>query len=101
MASVTQEETHRHERAVEVIVRSPAGTPHQFRFGLGELWAQAAAAAISYFVDKQEIEPGDYALEVVRDGVATPIADTARLGDYELRDGDELHLVAEKPQVDG
>jgi hypothetical protein len=40
-------------------------------------------------------------LELVRDGVSTPIADTARLGDYDLRDGDQLHLIPAKPQVDG
>lgn len=101
MSNVTQSEMHHHEHAVEVIVRSPAGTPHPFSFGLDELGAQAAATAIAHFVGKHEIEPGDYALELVRDGVATPIADTARLSDYDLHDGDELRLIPEQPQVDG
>ena len=101
MSNVTQSEMHHHEHAVEVIVRSPAGTPHPFSFGLDELGAQAAATAIAYFVGKHEIEPGDYALELVRDGVATPIADTARLSDYDLHNGDELRLIPEQPQVDG
>ena len=101
MSNVTQSEMHPQGHAVEVIVRSPAGTPHPFNFRLHELGAEATAKAIAYFVGKQEIEPGDYALELVRDGVANPIADTARLSDYDLHDGDELRLIPEKPQVDG
>ena len=46
MSNVTQSEMHYHEHAVEVVVRTPAGTPHDFRFGLDELGAQAAATAI-------------------------------------------------------
>lgn len=86
---------------VDVVVRTPAGASHDFTFRLDELGATAAAKAIEHFVKHEEIEAGDYVLELVRDGVPTPIADTARLSDYGLRDGDQLHLIAAKPQVDG
>ena len=86
---------------VALIVRSPAGASHPFRFELDEFAAHAAATAIAYFVEKNEIEPGDYALELIRDGEPTPIADTSRLSDYDLRNGDQLHLITAKPQVDG
>jgi hypothetical protein len=94
------EEERRHE-AVDVTVRSPAGHSHEFRFRLDEFGAEAAATAIAYFVERKEIEPGDYVLELLRDGVKTPISDTARLRDYDLHNGDELHLITAKPQVDG
>jgi uncharacterized ubiquitin-like protein YukD len=92
---------HQPDDDVELIVRSPAGASHPFRFELDEFAAQAAATAIAYFVERREIEPGDYALELIRDDKATPIADTSRLGDYDLHDGDQLHLITAKPQVDG
>jgi hypothetical protein len=101
MSSLTQHEEHHHDHDVEVTVRTPAGASHPFRFELDELAARAAATAIGYFIEKHEIEPGDYALELIRDGQPTPIADTSRLGDYGLRDGDQLHLITAKPQVDG
>jgi hypothetical protein len=87
--------------SVNVVVRTPAGASHDFTFQLDELGATAAAKAIEYFVKHEEIEAGDYVLELVRDGKPTPIADTARLSDYDIHDGDELHLITAKPQVDG
>jgi len=101
MSDLTQHQEPGRDHDVEVIVRTPAGADHPFRFKLDELGARAAATAIDYFVEKHEIEAGDYALELIRDGQPTPIADTARLGDYGLRDGDQLHLITVKPQVDG
>jgi len=94
-------EEGRHHDAVEVTVRSPAGHSHEFRFELDEFGAEAAATAIAYFVERKEIEAGDYVLELLRDGERTPIADTARLRDYDLHNGAELHLITAKPQVDG
>jgi hypothetical protein len=40
-------------------------------------------------------------LAVVRDGRIDPMLDTARIGDYHLTEGTELHLINEAPQVDG
>ena len=88
-------------RKLRVTVRTPAGVPHDFDFREEELVAEAAAKAIAHFVDKHELESGDYGLELVRDGTATDLLDTNTLRDYEVKDGDVLHLIPEKPQVDG
>ncbi len=99
--STTVPEDHQGHDVVEVVVRTPAGASQPFTFDRHELAANAVATSIDYFVKKHEIEPGDYALELVREGHGTPIPDTARLSDYDIRDKDQLHLIAERPQVDG
>jgi len=38
---------------------------------------------------------------LVRDGVAQPLEDAARLEDYAVRQGDVLALVTKQPQIDG
>lgn len=94
-------EGHPGHDVVEVVVRTPAGASQLFNFGRHELAANAVAKSIDYFVTKHEIEPGDYALELVREGQVTPIPDTARFSDFDIRDKDQLHLITERPQVDG
>jgi hypothetical protein len=101
MSTSVHQEGLAHKGDVEVTVRTPAGASHRFRLGLNELVIRALATAVAYFVEKGEIEAGDYALELIRNGQPTALADTGRLGDYGLRDDDQLHLISEKPQVDG
>lgn len=86
---------------VKVIVRTPAGASHDFNFKERELVAEAAAKAIEYFVGQNLLESGDYGIELVRDGQSTDMLDTNTLADYGVRSGDTLHLIPEKPQVDG
>ena len=59
------------------------------------------AQSVAHFVDHDQLAPGDYALAVVHEGRVEPLLDTARIGDYHLSTGAELHLVNEAPQVDG
>jgi len=102
MSSTNTEEDGKHYHGdAEVTVRTPAGASHTFPFTLNELVARADAQAIGYFVEHGELATGDYGLAVLRDGKPVEMADTARLGDYHLVDGDVLHLVVEEPQVDG
>ena len=89
------------DEKVEVTVRTPAGASAEFKFRLAELTIEATSRAIEHFVAKRELEAGDYGLELIRGGGATPMLDTNELRDYGLRDGDVLHLIPEKPQVDG
>lgn len=94
-------DVHTADGNVRVVVRTPAGASHDFNFQGRELVAEAAAKAIEYFVGQNLLEPGDYGLELVRDGQSTDMLDTNTLADYGVRDGDTLHLIPEKPQVDG
>ncbi|MGO9198034.1 MAG: hypothetical protein ACLQK4_13020 [Acidimicrobiales bacterium] len=91
----------KYEGHVEVKVRTPAGISHEFRLAEDEFVASAMAQAVAHFVEHSQLAPGDYALAVVRDGRVEPLLDTARVGDYHLTAGAELHLVNEAPQVDG
>ena len=100
MSTTVPEDRQGHE-PIKVVVRTPAGASRLFTFDRHELGANAVATSIDYFVAKHEIEPGDYGLELVREGQATPIPDTARLSDFDIRDEDQLHLITERPQVDG
>ena len=102
MSSSTSTEAQQHYHGnAEVTVRTPAGASHSFRFGLNEFVAAAIATAIAFFVERRELAPGDYGMAVLRDATPVEMADTARLGDYDVVDGDVLHLVVEAPQVDG
>ena len=86
---------------VDVKVRTPAGITEPFRFAEAEFVAAAMATAVAHFVKHNQLAPGDYGLAVVRDGRIDPMLDTARIGDYQLAEGTELHLINEAPQVDG
>jgi uncharacterized protein (DUF2141 family) len=93
--------SERYEGHVEVKVRTPGGISHEFRFAEEQFVASAIAQAVAHFVEHEQLAPGDYAMAVVRDGRAEPMLDTARVGDYHLSAGAEVHLVNETPQVDG
>ncbi len=92
---------NRYDGHVEVKIRTPGGITHEFRLAEEEFVAMAIAQAVAHFVEHNQLAPGDYALAVVRDGRVEPLLDTARVGDYHLTSGAELHLVNEAPQVDG
>lgn len=93
--------SERYEGHVEVKVRTPGGISHEFRLAEEEFVASAIAQAVAHFVEHNQLAPGDYAMAVVRDGRVEPMLDTARVGDYHLMAGAEVHLVNETPQVDG
>lgn len=89
------------QRDVQVTIRTPAGASNTFCLNAEDLVAQAISVAITNFVARNELAPGDYSLAIVRNGRAEDLADTSRLDEYDITDGDVLALVSEKPQVDG
>jgi hypothetical protein len=101
MSSAAVEQPDAEHGHFEVPVRTPAGASHHFAVRPEELVATVVAAAIAYFVGKNELAAGDYGLAVIRDGQAEPMADTSRLSEYGITDQDVLVLVPEAPQVDG
>lgn len=100
-ANESAHEGEHHHEEVRVTVSTPAGITHPLVFKKSELVAEATAAAIKYFVDQNELAPDDYGLALVRNGTAEDLTDTARLEDYAIVSGDKLHLIVERPQVDG
>ena len=85
----------------DVPVRTPAGATNEFTVHANELVVEVISAAVTYFVDRNELVTGDYGLAVIRDGQVIPMADTSRLSEYNITDQDVLVLVPEAPQVDG
>jgi hypothetical protein len=91
----------KHDKTLEVVVRTPAGHPHAFSFKRNTRVDKAAREAERYFVAEGQLEAGDYGLALIRDGQSIELADGARLDDYDIIDGDVLALYPKKPQVDG
>lgn len=94
-------QTEEKNKKVAVTVRTPAGAPHDFVVELHERIDKLSREAIAYFVGETLLEPGPYALALVRNGAATNLEDNKRLEDYGIEAGDVLHLIPKKPQVDG
>lgn len=94
-------DTPEYEGHVQVRVRTPGGITHDFLLAEREFVASAMAHAVAHFVEHKELASGDYGLAIVKHGQVEPLLDTARVGDYHLTTGTELHLVNEAPQVDG
>jgi hypothetical protein len=119
MTAITDaaESVEPHRRTVHVTVRTPAGAAGEFDYQGDELVISAVNTAVEYFVTRaqptsrpparsapsieRQLAPGDYGMTVVRHGESTDMTDTSKLDDYGIVDGDELHLINEKPQVDG
>ncbi len=91
---------HGHDH-VRVTVRTPAGASHTFTFENNELVVSATATAVEHFVKAHELASDDYGLALIRAGEPVPMLDTDELRAYDVVDGDVLHLIVEKPQVDG
>ncbi len=88
-------------RKLTVTVRTPAGIIRGFDVKSHDRVDKTIATAVKVFVEAGELAEGNYGLALVRDGVATDMADAGRLDDYGVVDGDELHLFNTDPQVDG
>ena len=90
------------DKTLDVTVRTPAGVPASFEFKDNTRIDKVIRVAVEHFVAEDQLAPdGRYGLILVRDGAATELADAGRLDDYDVIDGDELHLVNRDPQVDG
>ena len=94
-------EQNGNEHTFELPVRTPAGASNEFHVHSSELVVEVISAAVTHFVNRNELAAGDYGLAVIRDGQAMPMADTSRLSEYDITDEDVLVLVPEAPQVDG
>lgn len=95
------ERERRRARSYTVEVRTPAGFEALFRVHPDELVEKLAKHAERYFVNKGELAPGNYRLELLKDGTAVPLTPSATLRDSGVTAGAVCALVVADPQVDG
>ena len=89
------------DKAVAVTIRTPGNIPGTFEVREHDRVDKVAREAADFFVGRNELAAGAYGLAVIRDGEGVEMNDAARLEDYDVVDGDELHLINRAPQVDG
>jgi len=88
-------------RSYTVEVRTPAGFESLFRVHADQQVEKLATKAERHFVNQGELAPGNYRLELVKDGTAVLLTPAATLGDSGVRAGAVCPLVVADPQVDG
>jgi hypothetical protein len=88
-------------RSFVVTIKTPAGHEHRFRVSGDQQVEIVTTRAVAYFVKHGELAEGKYVLAVMRDGSPVDMTASARLEDYDVREGDVLVLIAGEPQVDG
>ncbi len=88
-------------KSASVVIRTPAGIPHDFEVKLRDRVDKTAREAVEYFVSQGQLADGAYGLALVRDGQATEMTDSGRLEDYGVVDNDTLSLITKEPQADG
>lgn len=88
-------------KSITVTIHTPGNIPGSFEVRAHDRVDKVTREAVDYFVGRNELAAGDYALAVIRDGVAVEMNDAGRLEDYDITDGDALHLLNRAPQVDG
>src|ERR1700722_10413628 len=76
-----------------VAIKTPAGHEHRFRVNGEQQVETVTARAVAYFVKHGELAEGQYILAVMRDGTPVDMTASARLEDYDVREGDVLVLI--------
>ena len=89
------------DKTFAVVIRTPGNIPGTFEIRLHDRVDKVVREAVGYFVARNELAAGDYGLALVRDGNGVELNDAGRLDDYDIVEGDELHLINRAPQVDG
>ena len=101
MTSTAASSTTDRNRDITVTIKTPAGIGATFEVREHDRVDKTVRVAVEYFVGSNQLAAGNYGLAVIRDGIAVDMTDAARLEDYKVTEGDELHLVNRDPQVDG
>lgn len=89
------------DKTLTVVIRTPGNIPATFEFRGHDRVDKATREAVAYFIGRNELVAGDYGMALVRGGEGVELNDAGRLEDYDVVDGDELHLINRAPQVDG
>lgn len=91
----------RPDKTITVVIRTPGNIPGTFEIRRHDRVDKVVREAVGYFVGRNELAAGDYGLALVRDGNGVELNDAGRFDDYDIVEGDELHLINRAPQVDG
>lgn len=90
------------ESKFDLVIRATNGAPWSTdQFGPHQRVDHVRDAAVRHFVKDDVMTDGDYALARVVNGQAQPLADSSKLSDAGVDDGDVLALMVRGPQVDG
>lgn len=88
---------------LDLTIRATNGSPwetHEFK--TDDTVEELIDKAVKHFVHKKVMQPGDYDLVLVVDGVAQPPLDPAEvIANTGVRDHSVLSLTPHEPQVDG
>jgi hypothetical protein len=96
-----QDKGSKPDKSLDVAVRTPSGASAAFTFGHNTKVAEATRVSVDHFVDNGEMTDGDYGLALARDGQAIELDPKDQLDEVGVIDGDVLHIINKKPQVDG
>ncbi len=84
-----------------VTVRTPAGASSAFAVNPSDTAAELTDRAVTFFVDRQLLEPGPFRLGLVRDGQIVDLEPGDHLRRRGIVEGDVLHLITCEDQIDG
>jgi hypothetical protein len=88
-------------KTISVTIKTPAGIGSSFNVHPHDRVDKTTRTAADHFVSTNQLAAGNYGLAVIRNGVGDDMTAAARLEDYDVIEGDELHLINLDPQVDG
>lgn len=89
-------------KKIDLTIRATNGTPWDTDdFGTNQRVDHVRRKAIDHFVDSNVMQPGDYALAIVRENNADPLIHSQSLEEAGVIDGAVLALMVRGPQVDG
>jgi hypothetical protein len=99
--TASQQDADGPDRSFVVTIKTPAGQEHRFRVSGKQRVETVTTRAVAYFVKHGELAAGKYVLAVMRGGTPEDMTASARLEDYDVREGEVLVLIVGEPQVDG
>lgn len=89
------------KQPLKIVIRTLAGHNRKDTVKPDATVAAVTDDAVAYFVHKNELGAGEYALTLPRMGADAELDATASLTSVGVIDGDVLVLVSRKPQIDG
>ena len=89
------------KKPFKIVIRTLAGHSRKDTVKPDATVAEVTDDAVTYFVHKNELGAGEYALTLPRMGADAELDATASLTSVGVIDDDVLVLVSRKPQIDG
>lgn len=90
-----------HGKCFGVTIKTPAGFASAFAATPDTAGHALVHRAVDFFVGRDQLEPEKFELALIRGGDPVSIDLDKELGNYDIVEGDVLHLVSRQPYVDG